>query len=119
MYTLCQAEQAVKKTEVYLSAGGTEAILVRPDSMPAEATDLVSTGAGEEVDVIDLQRLHTQRALHQVVLHPRVPGHPTITHYWFGPRPGQERELHWDKDKQQLSYILRTINRMKSPATSS
>ena len=78
--TLCQAEQAVKKTEVYLSAGGTEAVLVRPDSMPAEATDLVSTGAGEEVDVIDLERLHTQRALHQVVLHPRVPGHPTITH---------------------------------------
>lgn len=44
--------------------------------MPTEAADLVATGAGEEVDVINLQRLHAQWALHWVVLHFRAVGHP-------------------------------------------
>lgn len=42
-----------RKTVVYLSAGGTETVLICPDTMPAEAADLVSTCAGEEVDIIN------------------------------------------------------------------
>lgn len=72
-----------EKTVVYLSAGGTETILICPDSMPAEAADLVSTGAGEEVGVINFQWFHTQRALHRAVPHLGVPGHPTISNYWI------------------------------------
>lgn len=52
----------------HLSARGTEAVLVCADAMPTEAADLVAAGAGEEVDVVNLQRLHAQRALHGVVL---------------------------------------------------
>lgn len=60
----------------HLSAGGAEAVLVCADAMPTEAADLVAAGAGEEVDVINLQRLHAQWALHWVVLHFRAVGHP-------------------------------------------
>ena len=60
----------------HLSAGGAEAVLVCANAMPTEAADLIAAGAGEEVDVINLQRLHTQRALHGVVLHLRAVGHP-------------------------------------------
>lgn len=52
----------------HLSARGTEAVLVCADAMPTEAADLVAAGAGEEVDIVNLQRLHAQRALHGVVL---------------------------------------------------
>lgn len=106
--TQCQAEQASEKAEVYLSAGGTETILICPYSMPAEAADLVSTGAREEVDIINFQWFHTQRALHRVVLYLRVPGHPTISHYWTR-QLSQDRDRrsssHWNRDKQELSYI--------------
>lgn len=61
----------------HLSARRTEAILICADAMPTEAADLIAAGAGEEVDVINLQRLHAQRALHGVVLHFRAVGHPT------------------------------------------
>lgn len=60
----------------HLSTGGAEAVLVCADAMPTKAANLVATGAGEEVDVINLQRLHAQRALHGVVLHFRAVGHP-------------------------------------------
>lgn len=60
----------------HLSAGGAEAVLVCADAVPTEAADLITAGAGEEVDVINLQRLHAQRALHGVVLHFRAVGHP-------------------------------------------
>lgn len=60
---------------LYLPAGWTEAVLVCPDAMPAETADLVAAGTREEVDVIDLQRLHTQRALHGVFLQLRATGH--------------------------------------------
>lgn len=61
---------------LHLSAGGAEAILVCADAVPTEAADLVATSAGEEIDVINLQRLHAQRALHGVVLHFGAVGHP-------------------------------------------
>ena len=60
----------------HLSAGGAEAVFVCADAMPTEAADLIAAGAGEEVDVIDLQRLHAQRTLHGVILHFRAVGHP-------------------------------------------
>lgn len=60
----------------HLSAGGAEAVLICADAVPTESADLVATGAGKEVDVIYLQRLHAQRALHGVVLHFRAVGHP-------------------------------------------
>lgn len=60
---------------MYLSAGWAEAVLVCADAMPAETADLVAAGTREEVDVIDLQRLHTQRALHRVFLQLRATGH--------------------------------------------
>ncbi|KAK6292302.1 hypothetical protein J4Q44_G00368860, partial [Coregonus suidteri] len=60
-----------------LSAGRAEAVLVCADPVPAEAADLVAAGAGEEVDVVYLQRLHTQRTLHGVhILHLWTAGHP-------------------------------------------
>lgn len=83
--------QGSQKNGFYLSAGRTKAVLVRPDSMPAEAADLVSTGAGEEVDVVNLQRLHTQRALHGVVLHLRASEHSMIARLWTG-QHSQERD---------------------------
>lgn len=63
-------------SDLYLSAGRAEAILICADAMPTEAADLVATGAGKEVDVINFQWLHAQRALHGVVLHFRAVGHP-------------------------------------------
>lgn len=60
----------------HLSAGGAEAVLICADAMPAEAAYLVTTGAREEVDVINLQWLHAQGALHGVVLHLGAVGHP-------------------------------------------
>lgn len=70
--------------EFYLSACRTEAVLIGPDAMPAEAADLISTGAGEEVDIINLQWFHTQRALRWVILHPGALRHHTTPHYWSG-----------------------------------
>ena len=104
MLTL-RAWPGFRKTEAYLSAGGTETVLICPDSMPAEAADLVSTGAGEKVDVIDLQWFHTQRALHRVVLHLGAPGHPTIPHCWTS-LLSQDRDrrscTHCNKGQPQL-----------------
>jgi len=56
------------KCSPYLPAGGAEAVLVGADAVPAESADLVATRAGEEVDVVDLQRLHAQWALHVVAV---------------------------------------------------
>lgn len=61
----------------HLSAGRAKAILVCADAVPTEAADLVAAGAGEEVNVVDLQRLHAQGALHGVILHFGAMGHPT------------------------------------------
>lgn len=61
----------------HLSAGGTEAILICADAVPAEAADLVAAGAREKVDVIDLQGLHAQWALHWVLLDIWAARHPT------------------------------------------
>ena len=69
-------------SSAYLSAGGTEAVLVGADAVPAEAADLVATGAGEEVDVVDLQRLHTQGTLHGVILHLGAVGHSMARQGW-------------------------------------
>lgn len=66
----------------YLPAGRTEAVLVCADAVPAEAADLVATGAGEEVDVVYLQRLHTQGTLHGVILHLRAVGHSMARRRW-------------------------------------
>lgn len=44
--------------------------------MPTETADLVATGAGKEVNVIDLQRLHAERALHWILFHLWATGHP-------------------------------------------
>ena len=60
----------------HFSARGTQAVLICADAVPTEAADLIAAGAGEEVDVINLQWLHAQRALHGVVLHFRAVGHP-------------------------------------------
>lgn len=70
----------------HLSAGRAEAVLVCADAVPTEAADLIAASAGEEVDVINLQRLHAQRALHGVVLHFRAVGHPMA---WRGVRVSQ------------------------------
>lgn len=67
---------ACTSSHPHLSTGGAEAVLVCADAVPTEAADLIAAGAGEEVDVINLQRLHAQRALHGVVLHFRAVGHP-------------------------------------------
>lgn len=99
--SLHQAGQASDRTEFYLSAGRTETVLVCPDSMPAEAADLVSTGAGEEVDVVDLQRFHTQWALHRVVLHVGVPGHHTVSHHWNGQLSEELQD--WKREEWELS----------------
>ena len=61
----------------YLPAGGAQPVLIGADAVPAEAADLVAACAGEEVDIIDLQRLHAQGALHGVFLQLGSPGHPT------------------------------------------
>lgn len=42
----------------------TQSVLVGANAMPAEAADLISARAREEVEVVHLQRLHTQRTLH-------------------------------------------------------
>jgi hypothetical protein len=39
----------------------TEAVEVIPDVVPAEWTDLVTTGTGLEVSVVNVELLHTQR----------------------------------------------------------
>lgn len=64
------------KVQLYLPAGRTEAILVCADAVPAKTTDLIAAGAGKEVDVVYLQGLHAQWALHWVLLHLRATGHP-------------------------------------------
>lgn len=46
--------------------------------MPAEAADLVAAGAGEEVDVVNLQRFHAQWALHGVFFQLGTAGHPIV-----------------------------------------
>lgn len=73
---LCYHVHHLSSSSPHLSAGGAEAVLVCADAVPTEAADLIAAGAGEEVDVINLQRLHAQRALHGVVLHFRAVGHP-------------------------------------------
>lgn len=64
----------------YLSACRTETVLVCADAVPAETADLVTTGAGKEVDIINLQWFHAEGALHGVVLHLRATRHP-MTQY--------------------------------------
>lgn len=74
----------------YLSAGWTEAVLICAYAMPAETADLVAAGTREEVDVINLQRLHTQRALHGVFLQLRATGH--LIAQWYGGDHGNSPE---------------------------
>lgn len=52
---------------ISLPAGRTQLILVRSDSVPTEPTDLVAASARIEAQVVDLQRLHAQRTLGQVI----------------------------------------------------
>lgn len=66
----------VSRLICYLSAGRTEAVLVCAYAMPAKAADLVAAGAGEEIDVINLQWFHAQWALHGVFLQLWTAGHP-------------------------------------------
>lgn len=61
---------------MYLPASGTETVLVGADAVPTETADLVATGAGKEVNVVDLQRLHAERALHWILFHLWATGHP-------------------------------------------
>lgn len=63
-------------TQSYLPASRTKAVLVSADTVPAETADLVATGAGKEVNVIDLQGFHAERALHWILFHLRATGHP-------------------------------------------
>lgn len=46
--------------------------------MPAKAADLVAAGAGEEVDIVNLQRFHAQWALHGVFFQLGTAGHPIV-----------------------------------------
>lgn len=52
---------------VGLPTRGTEAVLVGTDSMPTKTAYLIAAGAGEEIQIVHLQRFHTQRALHRVL----------------------------------------------------
>lgn len=61
----------------HLSAGGTESVLICADAVPAEAAYLVAAGTGEKVDVINLQGLHAQWALHGVLFDVWAARHPT------------------------------------------
>lgn len=61
--------------DIYLSASRTKSILISADTMPTETADLVATGAREEVDVINLQRLHAKGAFHRVFLSIRAARH--------------------------------------------
>ena len=60
---------------VWLSAGWTQTILLYPQLVPAEPTDLVSTGAGEEVDVVQLEQLHAERTLWSLITTQVQPRH--------------------------------------------
>lgn len=60
----------------YLPASRTEAVFIGADAVPAETADLVAAGAGKEVNVIDLQGLHAERALHWIFFQVRATGHP-------------------------------------------
>lgn len=60
---------------IYLSASRTKSILISANTMPTETTDLVATGAREEIDVINFQRLHAKRAFHRVFLSVRAARH--------------------------------------------
>ena len=91
----------------HLSAGRAEAVLVCADAVPAEATDLVATGAGEEVDVVDLQRLHAQGALHEVVLWLRAVGHPMALR---GVTTGMAASLRTHKVGTQLELYSSTAS---------
>lgn len=62
----------------HLSTRRTQPVLICADAVPTEAADLITTGAWEEVDIVDLQRFHAQGALHGVVLHLRAVGHPIV-----------------------------------------
>lgn len=61
--------------DIYLSASRTKSILISADTMPTETTDLVATGAREEVDVINFQRFHAKGAFHRVFLSIRAARH--------------------------------------------
>lgn len=61
--------------DIYLSASRTKSIFISADTMPTETTDLVATGAREEVDVINFQRFHAEGAFHRVFLSIRAARH--------------------------------------------
>lgn len=61
--------------DIYLSASRTKSILISADTVPTKATNLVATGAREEVDIINLQGLHAKGAFHRIFLHIRAARH--------------------------------------------
>ena len=48
---------------VSLPTGWTQAVLIRSNAMPTKTTNLITAGARIEVQVVNFQGLHTQRAL--------------------------------------------------------
>lgn len=71
----CYGWRVASTKQTYFSACWTEAVLICAYTVPTETTDLVTTCAREEVDVVNFKRLHAEWAFDRVLLHVRAARH--------------------------------------------